>query len=91
MLKKMLLCPYCGKANDQHDDLKSMAVPKDGDIGLCIGCGGVTVFVVGKTEVIQRKVDQKELGEILASTPQLVRYLQAWKKLKEGENAGGEA
>lgn len=40
-----LSCPHCGAVHECHSDpLNKDAVPKDGDISVCIDCGEFSIF-----------------------------------------------
>ena len=36
-------CPHCWRVNDLHDAANG-ATPKEGDVSLCWGCGGLGIF-----------------------------------------------
>jgi hypothetical protein len=38
------LCPHCGKSHDMTTGATSETNPVDGDVSICIKCGGVAVF-----------------------------------------------
>lgn len=75
-----LACPHCGKVNDRHTDMRGSAIPKDGDIAICIDCGELAVFNVTEgclrlpTPDEQRQCD----GDI-----ELAMYRAAWRAMKE--------
>jgi hypothetical protein len=65
-------CPYCGLTNDRASDPTGDAVPKRGDISVCIRCGGVGLFT---RSLRVRKPSPAELAEAMANPK--VRRLQA--------------
>ena len=63
-------CPYCGKVNDRHSRNPGQE-PKDGDVGLCWGCGNPAVFTRVLGQLGQRLPTLVELDEI-ESQPEFI-------------------
>jgi hypothetical protein len=43
----LVLCPWCDKELDAASGLDHDRVPKVGDLGVCITCGGVNIYALG--------------------------------------------
>ena len=77
-----IACPFCGKQLDRATCPKEDAAPVEGDLTVCVGCGGVMVF--GK-ELVLRRASQEELDELDdVSRLNLVRVSQALKSHSAG-------
>jgi hypothetical protein len=71
-------CPYCGETLEANTSTGSPVSPNPGDIGVCVFCENVTIFVKGMKA---RKLAPYELG--LLSDPQIVEVLNALRKVKQ--------
>ena len=70
-------CPRCGKVNDRLSDLLGDAIPKPGDISICIQCGHVSIF----TEGLQlREPNSLESVDILADQRIRVHQQAIWRR-----------
>jgi hypothetical protein len=73
-------CPYgCGKLLDAVSDPTGIAVPKPGDGGICVRCGGLLIFA---DDLTQRRPTPAEAEELLGSE-NLRRLLDAVVLLPE--------
>lgn len=57
-------CPHCGRTNDQHAGPDREALPADGDVSLCWGCGGIGLFQVTALGLTVRKPTADEQAEL---------------------------
>lgn len=77
-------CPHCGKRNDMHDNmLNTEAVPADGDVSLCIGCGKWAIY---EGQAL-RFPTSEEMADIRMN-PDCQRYQLALvlTRMKQGQN-----
>lgn len=70
-----LTCPYCGKLNTHHTNTDGDKAPEDGDIAVCIDCGGAGIFDMH--ERCLRLPTEIEVGEMRES-PEVRRVIAAW-------------
>jgi hypothetical protein len=72
---KRLMCPHCGKNNDQHDNLFERDVPpSEGDVTLCGMCGQWAVF-----EGAGLAKPSAEMLADIASNEDAQKLLRAWR------------
>lgn len=59
-------CPHCRMPNDGHLHPDGTP-PQDGNLGLCIHCGQLAMYVVGfySRTIYLRKLTEDELAEVL--------------------------
>jgi uncharacterized protein YbaR (Trm112 family) len=48
---KILCCPRCKNTLDAHTEVGGKAEPADGNISICIYCGGVSTYADGATRL----------------------------------------
>jgi hypothetical protein len=78
------VCPYCGRRNDLHDRTDDGAGPQPGNVSLCWGCRGLSIFTVSGL----RKPTDWELADIMAD-PHIRRILGAMRESTRPEQVRG--
>jgi hypothetical protein len=58
-----IACPTCGRINTDHDRAPGQE-PRDGDVGLCWGCGNLAIFVKVDGSLAQRLPTDAEQADI---------------------------
>lgn len=88
-----MMCPWCGRQMDRVSSVNLDAVPEEGDITLCFGCGEWCVFDDG---LHLRKPSDEEF-DIIGSDPDMMKARWAWTetikrmiKEKAVDNLSGE-
>jgi hypothetical protein len=83
-------CPLCGHVIDAHSDLESGDPPREGDLSVCIRCGGLLTFTADRTLRILRDGEYAELPleqrHVLADHRRKIRMLYCDHKFL-GSNA----
>ena len=79
-------CPHCGyvadRAGEMHDDGSS---PKDGDVSLCIGCGGFSIFEAALHDGLRKPTLEEKLD--IAADPECFKLHWAWQRLQAKRKA----
>jgi hypothetical protein len=71
-------CPYCGKHNPLHVIADyDTAPPREGDVSICVGCGGLALFTL---ELTLRKPTAREMLE-LSYDKDVQAAKDAWRKM----------
>ncbi len=79
MSEHTVLCPHCGRVNDQHSHIAEPREPEDGDVSVCWGCHKTAVFTVGPYGVATRVPTPDEQRSIDAD-PGLRRAVAAMRE-----------
>lgn len=71
-------CPFCGYRHDSVSVMneKKFAMPKDGDVTICIECGHLSIFDLDNDGGL-RKPTRKELGKLVRDA-RVRNMLEAW-------------
>lgn len=77
--KMLMLCPWCGRSMDRMSSVNADAVPEEGDVSLCFGCGEWCVVDNG---MHLRKPNDKEFEEI-GTDPDCMKARWAWTEVKK--------
>lgn len=77
-------CPFCSRHNPIQSAVDSdyAEPPHEGDVGLCIGCGGIALFDV---ELQLRKPTDRERLE-LDVDPEVQLAVQQWREMDAKRN-----
>lgn len=74
-------CPTCGR--DYAGDIESRGSayrPRAGDLGVCISCGTMLVFVIEGNELVRSLPDSEMLANLppdaLAETERVIQFLR---------------
>lgn len=60
-------CPACGKRHDAAANVKpGDGAVQDGDYSVCVGCGVMSIFVIGPLGVAFRAPDADEVAQFIA-------------------------
>lgn len=70
-----IVCPFCGRVNNAHNDTRRPILPRPGDVGLCWGCRSVYLFTTTGA-----RVPTPEETEALYSHPEVARALRVLAK-----------
>jgi hypothetical protein len=71
-------CPYCGRTNDLHREVKQEGVgPSPGDVSVCFGCVGVSVYDENLALRIPTDEEFAEVIEVARPMQALIHYVHA--------------
>src|ERR1700722_14859433 len=73
-------CPHCGKKQDRFAGEGS---PKPGMIGICIGCGGLSIITDRLTERMPTSQENQELN----ANPEIIRLRHVLAQSKRALNS----
>ncbi len=69
------VCPWCRKNNDAATSVFTIAVPKEGDVSMCIGCGSVALFAADLSLRKPTRVEQFDIDSDL----DVLALRKAWR------------
>lgn len=73
-----LKCPVCDRVLDAATSLGERALPRDGDITLCLYCQTVCLFTMVNGEITGlREPTDSELVVIINDHPEILRFIRA--------------
>lgn len=78
-----ITCTKCGAKNDAHTEARDeTAVPKNGDLSICLYCGHITAYVVSPEGITVRELTEEEAADI-AKSDYIQALVMARKKVME--------
>lgn len=71
------LCPKCGYLMEATTPLDGGALPKDGDVSICLNCGAILIFTA---ELKMRAATDQEVAEIMRDkqTASMIQRAQSY-------------
>lgn len=72
-------CPVCSKELDGHEaEDRSGAIPREGDLTVCSGCGALCIYVGAPVATSMRVATQAEIDEYERELPESLHGAIAW-------------
>lgn len=68
-------CPQCGRMNDGSSPVDGEAVPKPGDISICLYCGCINELTEEEDGLGVRALTEEEKLKILSESPEVAEAL----------------